>query len=145
MEEMQQKGKAWKRVAPPIQNIQRNKFTIYTGTKQLSYSYPLSHHTAKHSMSQKQQRKVTENQHKSCMEMTPSSLDHLTCLKKIKACNARHTTDKSFTIYGCFLRNDVRLSLNVLTLLEDFTNKGNKFQNFGPSIRIDLILWISKR
>ena len=37
MEEMQLKGEAWKSVAPPLQNIQRNKFTIYTNTKQLLY------------------------------------------------------------------------------------------------------------
>ena len=115
-------------------------------TKQLSHSYPLSyaHHTAKHSMSQKQQRKGTENLHECCIKMKPTSLDHLTCLKKIKARNTRNTTDKSFKIYVCVWRNDVRLFLNVLTLLEDFTSRGNKFQNFGPSIKIDLILWISK-
>ena len=36
-------------------------------------------------------------------------------------------------IYGCFLRNYVRLSL------EDFISRGGKFQNFGLSMKIELI------
>ena len=46
-------------------------------TEQLSHSYPLSHHRAKHSMSQKQQREGTENLHECCIEMNLTSLDHL--------------------------------------------------------------------
>ena len=146
MEEMQQIGEAWK-VLHHLYITYKEKKSLCTTQKQLSHSYPLTpaHHTAKHSMSQKQQRKGTENLHECCIEMKPTSLDHLTCLKKIKARNTRNTTDKSFRIYVRVWRNDVRLSLNVLTLLEDFTSRGNKFQNFGLSIKIDLILWISKR
>ena len=148
MEEMQQKGEVWKSVAPLLQNIQRNRFTIIIQRHQTSriLTPSFTPHSKTTCMSRKQQRKETKNLHKCCIEMKPSSLDHLACLKKIKAYSARNTTTKNFSIYGCFLRNDVRLSLNVLTLvLEDFTSRGNKFQNFGISVKIDLILWISKR
>ena len=68
-------------------------------TKQLSHSYPLSY--AHHSMSQKQQRKGTEKSARMLYRNEPTSLDHLTCLKKIKARNTRITTNKSFRVYVC--------------------------------------------
>ena len=68
-------------------------------TKQLSHSYPLSY--AQHSMSQKQQRKGTEKSARMLYRNEPTSLDHLTCLEKIKARNTRITTNKSLRIYVC--------------------------------------------
>ena len=64
---------------------------IMHNTKTTLTFIPLSyaHHTAKHSMSQKQQRKGTENLHECCIEMKPTTLDHLTCLNKIKARNTK--------------------------------------------------------
>ena len=64
MEEMQQKGEAWT-VLHHLYITYKEINSHIHNTKQLSHSYPLSyaHHTAKYSMSQKQQRKGTENLH----------------------------------------------------------------------------------
>ena len=85
MEDMQQKREAWK-VLHHLYTTYKEINSQYTHTKRLSHSYPLSHahHTAKHSMSQKQQRNGTENLHEYSIEMKPTSLDHLTCLRKSK-------------------------------------------------------------
>ena len=94
---MQQKGEAWKVLHHLYITYKEGKKIIMHNTKQLSPSYHSHMHTTQQNTvclrnSKGKEKKICTNV-VYIVEMKPTSLDHLTCLNKIKARNTRNTTD----------------------------------------------------